>query len=90
MKRFFGMMPSDEIAIEKEYKTDDSYKITIQAGPNGWSVLYPDGSSYWGDAENTTEENFKTAYDSATTQFGVLTEEAPNKKCYNCYRKSED
>ena len=29
MKRFFGMMPSTEIEIEKCYKDEDGYKINL-------------------------------------------------------------
>lgn len=39
MRRFFGMMPSSEIEIEKCYKDKDGYKIIIQAGGE-WMDYY--------------------------------------------------
>ena len=36
MKRFFGMMPSDEIKKEEHFKDENNLEITIQAGENGW------------------------------------------------------
>lgn len=74
MKRFFGMMPNSEIKIEKHYKDDNGYKITIQAGTHGWTIIYADSSSEFKDVDNTTDENFKTAYDIAKNELGILTE----------------
>lgn len=45
MKRFFGLMPSEEISIEKSYKDDFGLSILIQAGPNGWTLALGDGSA---------------------------------------------
>jgi hypothetical protein len=74
MKRFFGMMPSDEIDIEKRYTDKNGYKITIQAGLHGWTILWSDMSSNFKDSDATAEENFKTAYDTATNAVGSLSE----------------
>jgi hypothetical protein len=74
MKRFFGMMPSDEIKKEKHYKDDLGLRITIQAGPHGWTIMYADSSSEFKDVDSTTNENFKTAYDIATKNLGKLIE----------------
>lgn len=62
MKRFFGMMPTDEIQIEKFYKDKDGWDLTIQAGPHGWSVIFMDGSSLFKDIDDTSENNFEMAY----------------------------
>ena len=64
MKRFFGMMPSSEIEIEKSYKTDLGI-IIIQAGPNGYSIIYGDGSPESEDISDTSENNFNKAYNIA-------------------------
>lgn len=64
MKRMFGMMPSSEIKIEKHYKTDLG-PITIQAGDNGYSVIFADGSSEYEDIQDTAENNFNKAYEIA-------------------------
>lgn len=74
MKRFFGMMPSSEIEIEKHYIDNNGYKITIQAGTNGWTIIYADSSSEFKDVTRTTTENFKEAYDLAVKKLGVLIE----------------
>ena len=74
MKRFFGMMPSKEIETEKHYKDSNGLKITIQAGVHGWTIIYADASSDFKDVNNTTNENFKTAYDIAVNKLGTLTE----------------
>ena len=62
MKRFFGMMPYDEIQMEKHYRTDLGV-VTIQAGVNGWTVIFADGGTIFKDEVNTVQANFKTAYD---------------------------
>ena len=74
MKRFLGMMPSTEIEIEKCYKDKDGYKITIQAGKNGWTIIYADSSTEFKDITTSTEENFNSAYDLAVSRLGILTE----------------
>lgn len=61
MKRFMGMMPIDEIAKEQAFKDRRGFRITVQAGPNGWTVLWADHSSDYKDVTATTEENWKAA-----------------------------
>lgn len=74
MNRIFGVMPDDEIEKEKHYKDCRSLPITIQAGPNGWTIIYSDGSSHWYDEQNTTDENFTNAFEIAESELGTLTE----------------
>lgn len=74
MRRFFGMMPSSEIEIEKCYKDKDGYKITIQAGKSGWTIIYADYSTDFKDITTSADENFKEAYDLAVSRLGILTE----------------
>ncbi len=74
MKRFFGMMPSSEIEIEKHYKDKDGYKIMIQAGKNGWTILYADSSSQYRDITRSIDDNFREAYDLANKKIGGLIE----------------
>lgn len=73
MNRFFGMMPSTEIEREERFVDPAGLKITIQAGPNGYSILYADGSSQFKDIEDSTDNNFKIAYDIAKDNLGELT-----------------
>lgn len=74
MRRFFGMMPSSEIGMERCYKDKDGYRITIQAGVNGWTIIYADASTEFKDITNSTEENFNAAYDLTVSRLGILTE----------------
>jgi hypothetical protein len=77
MNRFFGMMPSSEIEIEKHYKDERGEKVTIQAGLHGWTIIYMDNSSEFEDIDDTADNNFETAYTLATKRLGTLTEMKP-------------
>lgn len=61
MNRFFGMMPSSEVTISKTYKDRLGLKITIDAGKNGWTIMWADYSSDYKDVEDTAENNFQEA-----------------------------
>jgi len=61
MKRFMGMMPSNEVEIIKSIKDKTGMCITIESGKNGWTILYADSSSDYQDIESTAEENFNRA-----------------------------
>ena len=74
MKRFFGMMPSTEIEIEKYYKDENGYKITIQAGKNGWTIIYADHSTDFKDIISSVNKNFEEAYNLAVNRLGTLDE----------------
>lgn len=74
MERMFGMMPRNEITIEKNYKDTWGARITIQAGPNGWTVIWADGSTWYEDETRDAEENFKIAYQKVKDEMGELTE----------------
>lgn len=74
MKRFFGMMPSSEIKIEKYYKDENGYKVTIQSGINGWTIIYADSSTDFKDIYSSAPENFKEAYNLAVAKLGLLIE----------------
>ena len=70
MERFFGLMPSSEIEIERWYKDENGFKITIQAGENGWTVIYADLSTDYEDTVNKAEDNFSDAYEVAVKKIG--------------------
>jgi hydrogenase maturation factor len=73
MNRFMGMMPSSEIAQEKRFKVGMSQLIvTIQAGKNGWTILYADSSSEYKDEVDSVENNFKKAMELLKTQFSGI------------------
>lgn len=73
MKRFMGMMPSDEVTIEKSYKDEDGHNVMVQAGPNGWTILFADGGAMCRDIEANSEDNFNEAYTEAERNVGTLT-----------------
>ena len=73
MNRIFGLMPVAEIEKEQRFKDTYGLSIIIQAGPNGWTIIYADSSSKWNDEENTTEENFNKAFKIAECELGDLT-----------------
>lgn len=73
MKRFMGMMPIKEVEKTAIYKDSYGHEVRIDAGPNGWTVFYVDGSTNYKDETLTTEENFNNAYKVADDNVGPLT-----------------
>lgn len=61
MDRFMGMMPTNEIEKSETWQLIDGSHVFIDAGPNGWTVRFPNHSSIWKDVHATTEENYKSA-----------------------------
>lgn len=74
MKRFFGLMPSSEVKIEKRFKTKSDSYVTIQAGDHGWTIIYDDGSNNYANVDLPAEENFEVAYKIVTNKLGELEE----------------
>lgn len=72
MKRFMGMMPSSCIEIRKDFKDKNGKKVHIDAGPEGWTVIYADGSTEYADTIATSEDNYKTAYDVANKNLTII------------------
>jgi len=77
MNRMFGMMPRSEIEIEKRYCTgsesDAKLAATIQAGKNGWTILFADHSSEYQDVVDTAENNFNKALNKLISYFTEIT-----------------
>lgn len=71
MKRFMGMMPSDCIEIRKNFKDENGLKVHIDAGSEGWTVIYGDGSTEYADVEVSSEDNYKAAYESASKNLNL-------------------
>lgn len=69
-----GLMPRKEIVKEIFYVDGNGLRITIQAGPNGWTIVWADGGTNYKDQEKTTEENFNEAYETAIGLIGSITE----------------
>lgn len=74
MKRFMGLMPSDEVTINKYFIDSNKLRIRIQAGPHGWTIIYADSSTSFQDNDAKPEENFANAYDVAKSKLGELRE----------------
>jgi len=66
MKRFMGMMPRNEIAKEQHFKDHCGLTIIVQAGPNGWTILWADHSSNYKDTVATVETNWQAALNFLT------------------------
>ena len=81
MKRFFGMMPSSEVTLERTYKDNEGLRIRLQAGPHGWTVIYADCGTEYKDIDALPEENLESAYQQALSHFSELTE-VSEPKCY--------
>lgn len=67
-----GMMPSDEIEIEHNYKDSSGLSVDISSGPHGWTILWADGAATFKDVDDTSENNFTAAYNFATSTVGEL------------------
>ena len=72
MRRFFGLMPSREIERGETFKTKDNQNVIIDAGPHGWTIIYADNSADYKDVDDTTDNNFNSAYNLATSKVGEL------------------
>ena len=93
MKRFFGMMPVNEIERTEYFVDECGLSVRIDAGPNGWTVRFADMSSKYMDESIGTEANFKNAYDVAVECIGELTpkseEEEFDEACEESMEDSE-
>ena len=61
MKRFFGMMASACVKFERQFDTGDGLRVMVQAGEEGWTIIYADSSTKYQDVLAPTAVNFKTA-----------------------------
>lgn len=89
MKRFFGMMPSSEVEVEKTYIDSCDLKITVQAGPNGYSIIYADHSTEYEDVEDTTENNLQRALDKIKSHNLEIRECDESDDCECCEESCE-
>lgn len=72
MKRFYGRMPLEEIEIMRWFKDSTNLNVTIEAGPKGWTIVWADYSTNYSDVDDTAENNFAKAYDTAVSIIGPL------------------
>ena len=52
----------------------DGYKVIIQVGKNGWTIIYADHSTDFKDIISSANKNFEEAYNLAVNRLGTLTE----------------
>lgn len=77
MERISGLMPDDEVTIKKSYKDKYGAIMKIQAGPNGWTIIWPYPEKYpptFKDITRDPQENFNEVYDEFIDTMRVLTE----------------
>lgn len=74
MKRYLGLMPNGCVEITKYFKDRSGFNIMIEAGPEGWTILWADYGVDCCDKNDTSENNFKAAYDKAVESVGPLIE----------------
>lgn len=68
-----GMMPLSEVKKEERFKVGaEQLTVTIQAGKNGWTILYADGSAKYKDEVSTTKNNFNRAMEVLKTHFSDI------------------
>ena len=90
MNRFFGMMPSSEVQISKTFKDRNGRKIIIDAGKNGWTIMWADHSSDYKDVEDTAENNFQEALTKLKSHLDVtecetrFEESESSEDCEDC------
>lgn len=72
MVRFCGMMPSSDIERQEIFKDMSDLEIIIQAGVNGWTIIYADGSTNYADKLDTVDNNFNEALAVAESCLGKL------------------
>ena len=86
MERFFGLMPSDKIEISEHYCDENELELIIEAGREGWTIIYADNSTEYEDTFDTADINFTKAYNRAVEVLGRLQKSMPNpkvpKECY--------
>lgn len=74
MNRFDGLMPSEEIEMTKFFLDKDEHKLRIDAGPNGYTIIWYDESINYCDNTGNTEDNMNIAISFANKENGPITE----------------
>ena len=90
MNRFAGLMPVSEVKKERTYKTKDGHSVIVQAGPNGWTVIWPDQGNNFKDNVADTEENFQTALVVVETYYpGITGDDYAHREKDDAYREKQ-
>lgn len=73
MKRYWGVMPADEIDKTLYFKEQNGANVIIDVGKNGWTVTFCDRSMIYKDTTKDILENLRDAIKSAEFKVGKLT-----------------
>lgn len=67
-----GIMPSEEVKKRKRIKVGQGQlTIEIQAGENGWTLIFADLSTEYKDVVDTVDNNFNAALKVAKSYFTI-------------------
>lgn len=83
MKRFMGMMPSNEIELTQHFVDDNGFKIKVESGKNGWTITFADYSTMYKDVEASSEDNMDAAVNELKKQMKVhpvIKSDTPNEE----------
>lgn len=72
MNRFFGLMPSSEVEKHRTFRDSSDILISIEAGPKGYTIIWGDQSTEYADINDTTENNFRRAFEVVEKAVGPL------------------
>ena len=67
-------MSRDHVEISKSFKDSANFSVVIEAGSEGWSIIWADSGIDYRDEHDSAQNNFKKAYDMAVSTVGSLRE----------------
>jgi len=73
MKRYWGVMPGDEIDKTLYFKEENGTNVIIDVGKNGWTVTFCDRSMIYKDKTQDVLDNLRDAIKQAEFKVGKLT-----------------
>lgn len=80
MQRFMGLMPSSEVKKRRMWSDGCGKHCTVEAGPNGWTIIFADAGTQYKDAAAGTEVNYAEASKRMLKLFPKA-KELPCKAC---------
>lgn len=80
MQRFMGLMPSSEIKKRHLWSDGTGKHCTVEAGPNGWTIIFADAGTQYKDAAIGTDANYTEASKRMLKLF-PRAKELPCRKC---------
>jgi hypothetical protein len=74
MERIDNHIPEEQIEFYRIYKDSNGKLVYIEASTGGWTIEYADGTCNFKDEDKPLLDNIQTAYDTAVSNVGNLTE----------------